>query len=90
MKVQTVMSLASPALLFVCFYTHSLRCGLEECRQLRWLCPKSRAEHQERETDEESTAVVLWQSILTRRIHWRRRRRKKAQGTWWELPDTAS
>jgi len=40
------MSLASPALLFVCFYTHSLRCGLEECRQLRWLYPKiTRSEH---------------------------------------------
>jgi len=37
--VQTVMSLASPALLLVRFYTHSLRCGLEECHQLRWLCP---------------------------------------------------
>src|SRR5436305_11440426 len=35
------MALASPVLLLICFYTHSLRCGLEECRQLRWLCPKS-------------------------------------------------
>jgi len=31
------MALASPALFLVYFYTHSLRCGLEECRQLRWL-----------------------------------------------------
>jgi len=35
------MALASPALFLVYFYTHSLRCGLEECRQLRWLCPKN-------------------------------------------------
>src|SRR5437588_10945421 len=31
------MALASPALLPYLFSTHSLRCGLEECRQLRWL-----------------------------------------------------
>jgi hypothetical protein len=31
------MSLASPALLLFCLFTHNLRCGLEECRQLRWL-----------------------------------------------------
>jgi hypothetical protein len=36
------MSLASPALLLAELYTHSSRCGLEECRQLRWLIfPKS-------------------------------------------------
>jgi len=31
------MSLASPALFLFCILTHNLRCGLEECRQLRWL-----------------------------------------------------
>jgi hypothetical protein len=31
------MSLASPALFLFCLVTHNLRCGLEECRQLRWL-----------------------------------------------------
>jgi len=35
------MALASPALFLIYFYTHSLRCGLEECCQLRWLCPKN-------------------------------------------------
>src|SRR5438309_11881133 len=41
MRCIPAMALASPALFLVYFYTHSLRCGLEECRQLRWLCPKN-------------------------------------------------
>src|SRR5205085_2341535 len=34
------MSLASPALFLVCSIPTACAIGLEECRQLHWLCPK--------------------------------------------------